>query len=103
MEKWCLILIPFPGLHQLPLGLTLKPRRKLIFVFLLKNKTDSGGQKRDKLFLKNSSHEGMDREAFQDLRLFSGRGKSHHFHSALQLTVPPLHSCIWEGCRQLFL
>lgn len=60
--------------------------------FPLQNKADVGGLKRNKLFLKNSSHEGKDREAFQDLRLFSGRGKSHHFHSTLHLTVPSLYS-----------
>lgn len=74
-------------------GFNIGPQEEFLFV-LLQNKADVGGLKRDKLFLKNSSHEGIDRETFQDLRLFSGRGKSHNFHSTLQLTAPPLYSCV---------
>lgn len=75
-------------------GFHIGPHQEFLFFDLLQNEADVEGLKRDKLFLKNSSREGIDREAFQDLRLFSGRGKSHHFHSTLQLTAPPLYSSV---------
>jgi len=67
------------------MGIILKPRRTFVF---LHNKIDVGGLKRKKLCLKNSSCEGEDREAFQHLSFYSGKGRSYHFHSRLQLTVP---------------
>ena len=82
---WCLVLNTLTEMFKLTMGIILKLRRTFVF---LHNKIDVGGLKRKKLCLKTSSCEGEDRETFQDLSSFSGKGNSHHFRSTLQLTVP---------------
>lgn len=70
---------------QTTMGIILKPRRTFVF---LHSKIVVGGLKRKKLRFKNSSCEGEDRETLQDFSSFSGKGKSLHSHSTLQVTVP---------------
>lgn len=82
---WCLVLNTLTEMFELATGIILKPRRTFVFVH---NKIDVGALKREKLCFKNRSCGGEDRETFQDLSSLSGKGERHHFHSALQLTVP---------------